>query len=896
MDDIHPDDQDVAEILDRLEAGESLDTALRAVVPADSGRAELLRRRVEVLKALGVLRAPDEAQEFPERLGEYRLRSRLGGGGMGVVYLAEQPSLGREVAIKVIHPAQLLFTGARERFRREVDAIARLQHPGIVPVHAVGEHEGAPYLVMEVVRGATLAQVLAELQSRDPGTLRGSDMEAALARLLPGAAPGGASSFVFAGSWEEACLRVVRQVAEALHHAHGRGVVHRDVKPSNVMLGADGRAQLLDFGLALATGSDSLTRSGSPLGSLPYMSPEQTRGEAHRVDPRTDVYGLGVLLHELLTLRSAFGGSSAAETVAAIQAGRRVPPRQLNAALSWEVETVCLTAMDPDPGRRYASAADLARDLANVLEHRPVEARRAGPALRTRRWVQRHPTRAVSVGLGGLLVVVGPSVLAWQQHLAAQKLRAEQAATDEQRRRAEEHLRGALAAVDTMLTQVGDVALRNVAGMQELRRRLLDEALALHRGMLAQERGRAEVVLATANVLLGAGEAHLDMGLHERAEELYREAIEALERLVTERPDHQEARGELARALRYLAVLFGEQGRVVDATPLNLRAIELGRSNGLTEEDSRMQRAQLGISLNNHAGTVWQHDLPQAETALRAAVDLFEALAAEDPAQPGYRYHLAESLANLGTALAEAAQPGAAGDCTERAIALVEALVVERPDVIAFRARLAALLCNSAVALSSRDVEQALGRLRRAEEIQAALAEASPQAVEHPRALASTRINLGSVHARTEDWPAAAAAWGRAEAALAACALSAPDDWALSYELALARGNLAWAHERLGEPATARPLAERAVEALERLVAADPADASWQGELSDALHTLARLLVAAGEPDAARARVVQAITHAEAALAIQPLDADLQRGLSGQRSLLQQLEGASSLP
>src|SRR5262245_14455379 len=232
-----------------------------------------LRARVAFLSGIGL--GPESAPDVPERLGEFRLLERLGGGGMGVVHRAEQGSLGRIVALKLVRPELLFFSGARDRFRREIETIARLHHPGIVQVFVAGEDRGVPWFAMELVEGCSLAEVLASLSVRAPESLSGSDLLRVVRERTKTAETAAPPLPAFTRSWTAACVEITRQVAEALDHAHAQGIVHRDVKPSNVLLTPDGRARLVDFGLTSSVQDERITRSGAQVGTLHYMSPQQ---------------------------------------------------------------------------------------------------------------------------------------------------------------------------------------------------------------------------------------------------------------------------------------------------------------------------------------------------------------------------------------------------------------------------------------------------------------------------------------------------------------------------------------------------------------------------------------------------------------------------------------------
>ncbi len=471
-------------------------------------RAADLRRRIGLLERTGMLEPVARAPV--EQLGDFRLVAQLGHGGMGVVYRAEQLSLRREVALKVIRPDQSFFADSRQRFLREVNAIARLQHPGIVPVHAAGEDGGVLYYAMELVPGCTLAQVLTALRGREPATLHSRDLVAAIVQSAPPAADAPELLPGLGGSWVECCLRLVQQIAEALEHAHGRGVLHRDVKPSNVMIARSGRVMLLDFGLASTDSDARITRSGSVVGSLAYMAPEQVRGDAAAITRNTDVYGAGLLLYELLTLRQPFLLGNNDLTRQLVLAGNPAALRSLNPAVSTDAELVCRKAMDPDPTRRYPSALALAHDLANVLELRPIEARAPSPWLRLRRAAQRHPVRTASLAFASVLLLLVFPFLYLQQRAARLDLQAEQGRTaaalreanaaliraEAQEKRARWGLGKAREAVDRFLADIGEFRAVDIPLLEQLRRDTLQQAVMLYEQLLQDPDAERDGTLA----------------------------------------------------------------------------------------------------------------------------------------------------------------------------------------------------------------------------------------------------------------------------------------------------------------------------------------------------------------------------------------------------------------
>jgi WD40 repeat protein len=337
--------------------------------------------------------------------GDYELVEEIARGGMGIVYKARQLSLDRVVALKVIRAGEFASPAEARRFRQEVEAVAALDHPHIVSVFEVGEHGGVPYYAMRLIEGGSLASRLADWVVPKAATRAESRRRQAAAAGLMAAA------------------------ARAVHHAHQRGTLHRDLKPGNILLDGRGEPHVTDFGLARKIGKDSsLTRTGVIVGTPSYMAPEQARGRED-VTTEADVYGLGAVLYELLAGRPPFLGEDVLDTLYQVREREPAAPRTYCPAVDRDLETVCLKCLEKDPNRRYSSAAALADDLDRWAAGEPVLARRAGPLERAAKWVKRHPAGAGLVGLGvvtAAAVIWGLVALSYNAELAEGKRRVEE--------------------------------------------------------------------------------------------------------------------------------------------------------------------------------------------------------------------------------------------------------------------------------------------------------------------------------------------------------------------------------------------------------------------------------------------------------------------------------------
>jgi eukaryotic-like serine/threonine-protein kinase len=844
----------VERALDRMESEGP--QALEALCREHPEHAAALRRRVGELARMGFVEVKDAKHEFPERLGEFRLLQPLGGGGMGVVYLAEQEPLGRKVALKLIRPEHLYFPGARERFQREVDAVARLQHPGIVPVYTVGEAEGVPYFAMEHVAGKSLAQCIADLKAlgKPVEEMTGEDLRAALGAAAGSSGEttktGSGATIALRGRWVSVCLRIVREVAFALEHAHQRGVLHRDVKPSNVMLTADGRVMLLDFGLAIAQDATRITRSGALVGSLPYMAPEQVLGDAASIGVATDVYALGVTLYELLTLRLPHAQTTVDELQRAIVTAQPDPPSRVNPAIPWDVDTVCLKAMDGDRARRYADAEAFARDLSNVLEFKPIEAQRPSAILRTRRYVQRHPARVLGITLLFLLVVGGPAFYAWLERgrrleVAAlnQDLEASLKEANLQRIRAERNHESALAAIDSMLLEVGDKELADVPLMEGVRQRLLERALDLYRSFSVDAGDDPKVATRVAECLSRGARILVMLGRHEDARAQFESALAAWQELAKRDVDGDfgPAAIEAARAAVGVVIQLRELGDL-DAAVARAgvpRAILERRIAGAPDDgEARIELSVLEVELARVE--LSRKDSVAAEAFARSATSRLEGM----PVGPSVAKHRAAAWNEIGMILmrAEASYPARADeieDAFRRGIAAIEEVPEsERTDP---ELRLIYAIVLQDLAGHFRRLE----RFADAEPLYAralteleSLAAGHPERLETRRQLATVINNLGLVAELSGRGDEALARYGDVVNRLEELARAAPRMPDLLSNLGIAWVNYSFQASRRGDRETEVERLKNARATFERAIALSPDNVGYRDELANVLWTL----------------------------------------------------------
>src|SRR5437667_1704693 len=341
-------------------------------LPADENRAPNNKKSASAAELLG-------------ELGDYELFEEVGRGGQGVVFRARQKSLNRTVALKVINLGQWASQAHLRRFRLEAEAAARLEHPGIVPIHEVGERDGSCYFSMKFVEGGQLDEVV----RRKPMSIRQA-------------------------------AELIAKVAHTVHYAHEHGILHRDIKPGNILLDAKGEPHLTDFGLArLVESESSVTHTLDVLGTPSYMAPEQALGNNAAISSVTDVYGLGAVLYQLLTGQPPFAGGTTYETIKLLLDTEPRQPRLLNPKIDRDLSTICRKCLEKDPKRRYTSALALAEDLERWLKHEPIQARHTGIFARGKKWVRRNPSIAVLAAM--LLALAVPlGVMVWKSEFPRQ--------------------------------------------------------------------------------------------------------------------------------------------------------------------------------------------------------------------------------------------------------------------------------------------------------------------------------------------------------------------------------------------------------------------------------------------------------------------------------------------
>jgi eukaryotic-like serine/threonine-protein kinase len=611
-----------------------------------------------VALAQGLDSRPVPAPADFRRLPGIEILETIGRGGMGVVYKARQVALNRLVAVKMVLAGRHATADEHARFRREAELAARIKHPNIAQIYEVGELSEQPYQVLEFVDGVTLQNVLE--------------------RGRPAPQP---------------AARLVEVLARAIAVAHQNGVVHRDLKPSNVLVPRaallterghdwDGLAwesvKVVDFGLAKpvettlynAAIDQRATFTGALLGTPCYMAPEQAGGPRTAVGPAADVYALGAILYELLVGQPPFRGESLADTLDQVRTREPAAPRQLNASVPSDLETICLRCLRKDPGRRYATALALAEDLRRFRANEPILARPVSGRERLWLWGRRRPLVA---GLATACALFALAAVVVGIYYSLSLARALDLAAD-RGQQAEQNFLDALETVRRSLVILGNERLAPVPEVEDARREALSAAVVMLE-RLGQRRATSDPALEheLARTYMGMGRISLFLGGYRQAEHSFREALAILERLRQRAPSDRALLRECADAeLQIVSSLHDPATAVEERSLRSARAIEILERLAHDDPSLKAALAAANIVAGNITGS------PHKRAHFTRAVELYEVLATTDPA--AFQPRLARALFSLAEDNRQQGSIATASSLFERALAIWRAIPVERLD------------------------------------------------------------------------------------------------------------------------------------------------------------------------------------------------------------------------
>jgi serine/threonine protein kinase len=751
------------------------------------------------------------------RLGDYRILREVGRGGMGVVYEAEQESLGRRVALKVLPDAALSDAKQVLRFEREARAAARLHHTNIVPVFGVGKDEGHHYYVMQFIPGMGLDAVLDELRrlrrgqgGASPSEPRAMSRSAVSAvevaqaivtgRFLPAERANGAPSpdttlaatdsapldyraavarqsedssvISLPGASAESLARsdpdrtifrsVARiglQVAEALEYANRQGILHRDVKPSNLLLDPKGNVWVADFGLAKASDTEDLTHSGDIIGTVRYMAPERFAGKC---DARSDVYALGLTLYELLALRPAFASPDRHELMRRVMSEQPERLRGLVPHLPRDLETVVHKAIAREPIQRYPSAAALAEDLQRFLDDKPIKARRVTAVEQAWRWARRNP--AVAALAASLLValVVGLVGVTWQWRQAAANLAVAVSAN----RKAQARFGLAMEAVRVFTTGASEDVILKEKALEGLRKKLLGQSQTFYeklRGSLQGETDRPSRA-ALADAMFDAGVLYARVNSSREALETLRQSLSLRTAMITKQRGDPAAWRELGRIHLACAEILDSLKRVDEARAELIKAREaigplareLPAEGGVRRLEAETESLEGRLLID--AGRP-----NEGRSALGRAQALYEDLIQDDPpytlptASDGpteYRRGLAEVLVRIGDSLSVESRHHEALTTMEELQRVSEELLTGPFAADSDRQRLGLSYFRAGLSLSfvGRFAE-AIQASKRGLAILQQLSDANPAVTSYKMDVARSLTDIGAVYGDRGDYP-----------------------------------------------------------------------------------------------------------------------------------------------
>ena len=761
--------------------------------------------------------ATDSGTAQPERFGDYDLLSEIARGGMGVVYKARQRKLNRIVALKMIKSGELAGEEEIQRFHTEAEAAARLDHPGIVPIYEVGEENGLYFFSMGFIDGEGL-----DVQLKD-GPLPSSDAAALIALI-----------------------------AEAVQFAHDKGIVHRDLKPANVLLDADAKPRIADFGLAKNISGDSgMTATGQVMGTPSYMPPEQAAGRVEEIGPLSDVYSLGALLYATLTGRPPFQSANAMETLKQVLDREPVAPRALNPAVDRDLETICLKCLEKEASNRYATADDLAEDLRRYGQGLPISARPMGRLAKAFRWCRRNKSVTAVIIMAAILTVASPIVAAVQFDLREQ---AEKnlALFKQERDRANRNLDHADAVVKKFVSEVGreQGVLSLYPATQPIRKKLLGMARDYYETLIADNPNSSlSPRLAAANLNLAFLLDNL-AGDNEEAIEAYHRAQEIYVRLAKEQPAESMYQSYLADCFDGIADLHNDLGQTNEAMRYHQRALTIRRR--LAEQHPTRTRYQSDLAASHNNIGLIQSETGKtvaARVSLAETLKIFAQLAREDPTDPERQNRLAIIQLNMGHFSSRIGKPAEALRSYQQAERIFERLMSEHPTVLQYQDGLAGCRINIGGCYDDDNrPQEALKAYRLAQQVYYLLAEENPVVTSYQNGLAGCFHNIGIVLRKTGELDSSLVAYQQSLKLLDRLVQRNPAVVEHQNDQARSYNSIGLLHSDMGKPDEAIRAYLQAVKLSERVTRENPENAEFQGLLAGTHQNIGRHHREVGKP------------------------------------------------
>lgn len=824
----------------------------------------------------------EQSMSSPDGVPGFAILKEVHRGGQGVVYQALQKSTKRKVAIKILLEGPYASKAAKRRFEREIELVASLRHPNIVPVYDSGvTPDGRSYCVMDYVSGKRLDHYLRDNKPAMPQA-----------------------------------LSLFATICETVNYAHQKGVIHRDLKPSNILVESDGTPKVLDFGLAkqMAGATDPiLSMTGQIIGTLPYLSPEQARGSQEGVDIRTDVYSLGVILYEMITGRYPYPvtgelpdivrhitetdpspPSKVWQAESGIQAAAGGPRATLKGCpVGGDVETIVLKTLSKQPERRYQSALELARDVRHYLAGEPITARRDSSWYVLRRTMRKH-RGPVTVGVAFLILLIAWSITLWFMY-SEQKLTSEYMNVQAQEARASrdraldaeaEAKRRYGQLVDLSTTLIFDFhdELERLPGSTHVRKVVVGRGLSMLDRLASEatedvklQRNLAEAYKRISDIQGGVGRANL--GDLAGAQESCRKAYDILTKTYEANPDDWGMRRSLAGALSRLGILASNAGRPEEASELMHKGHALFESSHEQEPDNAVARRDLAVSHSYLARLLArQGKTAEAMEHWRTCLAHDEVLAKQEPDSIDAQSDLLICCNEIGHLLTQAGRPDDALEMHRKALDISKMLAEQHPENPLIRRDYSiALERIGSLLIDRNEVDEGAECYREMLQIDAEQAAADPDNMEAQRDLAISRQRMGDLYARLSQFDKSLISY---RASLAICerlSAASPESVAARSDLGLAHGKLCDFYFFQGANAEAAAPCETALEIRREVFQRDPSDMNNRVGLSAIMDRAGAIRTSRGDVDGALAIFAEALALAAATAESDPTNVQAQR-------------------